>query len=146
VGINTIAARDGSGDLYANIFHGTATEAQYADLAEIYATDVEYEVGTVVTVGGDKEVTASKFGDRAIGVISANPAYLMNKDAEGQAIALKGRVPVKVVGAVKKGDRLVAADNGHAIIATMHQYADVFAIALETSTDTLTKTIEAVIL
>jgi len=146
VGINTIAARDGSGDLYANIFHGTATEAQYADLAEIYATDVEYEVGTVVTVGGEKEVTASKFGDRAIGVVSANPAYLMNKDAEGQAIALKGRVPVKVVGAVKKGDRLVASDNGHAIIATMHQYADVFAIALETSTDTLTKTIEAVIL
>jgi hypothetical protein len=70
----------------------------------------------------------------------------MNKDAEGQAIALKGRVPVKVIGAVKKGDRLVASDNGHAIIATMHQYADVFAIALETSTDTLTKTIEAVIL
>jgi len=145
-GVDTIAARNGSGDLYANVFHGTATEAQYADLAEKYATDLEYEVGTVVTVGGEKEVTASKFGDRAIGVISANPAYLMNKDAEGQAVALKGRVPVKVSGAVKKGDRLVASANGTAIVATMHQYADVFGIALETSNDVLTKLVEAVIL
>lgn len=143
---NTIAARDGVGDLYANVFHGTATEAQYADLAEKYATDADYEVGTVVAVGGEREVTASKFGDRAIGVISANPAYLMNKDAEGQAVALKGRVPVKVVGAIKKGQRLVASDNGTAIAATMHQFNDVFGIALESSNDVLTKLVEAVIL
>lgn len=144
--VNTIAARDASGDIYANRFEGVAAEAEYADLAEIYETDNEYEVGTVVAVGGEKEVRATVFGDRAIGVISANPAYLMNKDAEGQAIALKGRVPVKVIGAVKKGDRLIATDNGFAILATFHQYLDVFAVALETSSDTNVKLIEAIVL
>ncbi len=144
-GNNTIAARDASGNLTANTFTGVATEAYYADLAEKYATDAEYEVGTVVAVGGDKEVTACKIGDRAIGVISANPAYLMNKDAEGQAVALKGRVPVKVVGAVRKGQRLVASSNGTAVAGVPHS-SDVFGVALESSDDTGVKLIEAVIL
>lgn len=143
---NTIAARDSSGNLYANRFEGVAAEAEYADLAEIYKTDSNYEVGTVVAVGGDEEVTASSFGDRAIGVISEKPAYLMNSEAEGQAVALKGRVPVKVVGSVKKGARLVATDNGCAIQATHHQYSDVFAIALESNLETGVKLIEAVVL
>jgi hypothetical protein len=98
-------------------------------------------------VGGDAEVTASQFGDRAIGVVSANPAYMMNSELEGGTyIALKGRVPVKVIGSVKKKDRLVATDNGYAIKATHHQHADVFAVALESSDDTGVKLIEAVIL
>lgn len=145
IGTPSIAARDTNGDLTANIFRGTAQEALYADLAEKYATDAVYEVGTVVSVGGDKEVTACKIGDRAIGVISANPAFLMNKDADGQAVALKGRVPVKVVGAVKKGQRLVASSNGTAVAAVPHS-SDVFGIALESSDDTGVKLIEAVIL
>jgi len=143
---NTIAARDASGNIFASRFEGVASSAEYADLAEIYATDKGYEVGTVVVVGGEAEVRASAFGDRAIGVISANPAYLMNKEAAGQAVALKGRVPVKVVGIIKKGDRLVAADNGCAVHATFHQFVDVFGIALESSDDVGVKLIEAVIL
>jgi hypothetical protein len=142
---NSIAARDPSGDLYATLFQGTATAARYADLAEKYLADQEYEVGTVVMVGGEKEVTASHEGVRAVGVVSANPAFMMNKDLEGGTyIALKGRVPVKVSGAVKKGDHLVASDNGCAVARHVDLYT--FAIALESSDDTGLKLIEAVIL
>ena len=143
---STIAARDSSGDIYANRFEGTAAEAEYADLAEKYLTDADYDVGTVVTVGGEAEVRAAIFGDRAIGVISAHPAYLMNSASNGQAVALKGRVPVKVTGAIKKGDRLIAADNGCAVHAGFHQYQDVFAIALETNNDIGIKLVEAIVL
>jgi hypothetical protein len=144
---NTIAARDGSANISANVFNGTATSAQYADLAEKYLTDTEYDVGTVVSVGGDAEVTASKFGDRAIGVVSISPAFMMNSDLEdGTYIALKGRVPVKVIGSISKGDRLIASDNGQAIKATFHQHSEVFAIALESNNDTGVKLVEAVVL
>jgi len=143
----SIAARDQAGDIYATLFRGTATAARYADLAEKYLADKEYDVGTVVTVGGEAEVRASVFGDRALGVISANPAYMMNSELEGGTyVALKGRVPVKVVGSIRKGDRLVATNNGCAIHASFHQHTDVFAIALESSDDTAVKLIEAVIL
>ena len=142
----SIVARDASGNITTNLFQGTATAARYADLAEKYLPDADYEVGTVVVVGGEKEVTASSWGDRAIGVISANPAFMMNKDLEGGVyVALKGRVPVKVSGAVKKGQRLIAANNGCAMPAVPHAN-DVFAIALESSDDIGVKLIEAVIL
>ena len=143
----SIAARDANADITARQFIGTATSAQYADLAEKYLADKEYEVGTVVAIGGEAEVTACKFSDRAIGVVSANPAYMMNSGLEGGTyIALKGRVPVKVVGTIKKGDRLVAADNGCGIHASFHQQSDTFAIALESSSDTGVKVIEALVL
>jgi hypothetical protein len=143
----SIAARDSSGNLLANIFDGTATAAQYADLAEKYLADKEHEIGTVMAVGGTSEVRACVFGDRAIGVISENPAFMMNKDLEGGVyVALKGRVPVKVIGSIKKGDRLVAAEGGCAISASFHQYPDVFAIALESSDNTDMKLIESIIL
>ena len=92
-----------------NIVHAKATSAQYADLAEIYESDSEYEVGTVVIFGGDKEITVSSMGadPRVAGVISENPAYLMNSEATGQAVALQGKVPCKVVGVINKGDMLV---------------------------------------
>jgi hypothetical protein len=142
---NTIAARDASGDIYASLFQGTATAARYADLAEKYLADQEYEVGTVVVVGGAAEVTASSYGELAIGVVSANPAFMMNKDLEGGTyIALKGRVPVKVNGAVKKGDRLVAGDWGCAQVAA--DRLDIFAVALESSDGAGVKLIEAVVL
>jgi hypothetical protein len=142
---NTIVARDSSSDIYANLFRGEATSARYADLAEKYLADQEYEVGTVVSVGGSAEVTASKDGDRAIGVVSANPAYMMNSELEGGTyIALKGRVPVKVTGSVKKGDRLVAGNNGYAQVAV--DKLDVFAVALETNLEDTTKLVECVIL
>jgi hypothetical protein len=134
------------GDMFATIFHGTATAANYADLAEKYLADAEYETGTVMMIGGEKEVTASKWGKRAIGAVSANPAYLMNKDLEGgTTVALKGRVPVKVIGTIKKGDELIAADDGCATMAVPHA-SGVFAIALESSDDNGIKLIECVIL
>ena len=104
-------------------------------------------MGTVVSVGGEKEITASKFGDRAIGVVSEFPAYLMNNNLSGGvAVALKGRVPVKVVGAVKKGDRLIAVDNGTAQKAAFHSHADVFAIALETNDEVQQKLVECIVI
>jgi len=141
----SIAARDASANITANIFNGTATAARYADLAEKYLADAEYEVGTVVAVGGEKEVTACSIGERAIGVVSANPAYMMNSELEGGTyIALKGRVPVKVIGAVKKGDRLTAANNGCALAT--NECKDVFAVALESSDNENVKIIEALVL
>ena len=141
----SIAARDAAGNLIANLFQGTATAAGYADLAEKYLTDQEYAVGTVVTVGGAAEVTASQSGDRALGVISEHPAFMMNTVLEGgQFIALKGRVKVNITGSVTKGDRLIAADNGTAK-AEGASHPDVFAIALETSIEGVDY-VEAVVL
>ena len=96
-------------DIQAGTVYATATTAQYADLAEIYESDSNYEPGTVVVFGGEKEVTQSTvFTDyKVAGVVSSNPAYLMNKDAEGVAVALRGKVPCKIDGPVKKGDIIV---------------------------------------
>jgi hypothetical protein len=128
-----------------NILNVTATAARYADLAENYLSDKIYSIGTVMAVGGSAEVTACQPGDRAIGVVSDKPAYLMNEGlAGGTAVALKGRVPVRIVGTVNKGDRLVAADNGRAR-STPPGHPDVFAIALESSKPNATR-IEALIL
>ena len=99
----------GSSSKKYNTVYAKATSAQYADLAEIYESDAEYEVGTVVIFGGEKEITVSSMGadPRVAGVISENPAYLMNSEATGQAVALQGKVPCKVVGVINKGDMLV---------------------------------------
>jgi len=144
---NTIAARDSSGNLSANIFNGTATSVQGADLAEKYLADKEYDVGTVMIVGGEREVTSSIWvGQRAVGVVSGAPGLMMNQDLEdGTYIALKGRVPVRVIGHVRKGDRLVAAPDGCAM-ASEDSNANTFAIALESSLNTEVKLIEAIVL
>lgn len=128
--------------------YGESTSAQYADLAEKYLTDQEYPVGTVVAIGGEKEVTACQLGDRAIGTVSEAPAFMMNRDLEGGTyIALKGRVPIRVQGEVRKGDRLVAGENGHAVRANIDQYADVFAVALgQTLANSDSQIIEALVL
>ncbi len=92
---------------------GSTLTATFADLAEKYESDKKYEPGTVVVVGGDAEVTAchSFMSKRVAGVVSANPAFVMNEELSGGVtVALKGRVPVKVSGEVKKGDLLVTAD------------------------------------
>ena len=142
----SIVARDVSANITANIFNGTATAARYADLAEKYLPDQEYTVGTVVIIGGEKEITACAHNQRAIGVISDNPAFMMNKDLEGGVyVALKGRVPVKVIGRIEKGQDLIAADHGYAIMAPSDS-SRVFAVALETSDDEGVKVIEALVL
>jgi hypothetical protein len=134
-----------SGNRFATIY-GTATSAVYADLAEKYLSDAEYPIGTVMMVGGEAEVTASVWGRRAIGVVSENPAYIMN-DAlvGGTAIALKGRVPVRVIGSITKGDKIVAANGGMASAGVQHA-TDVIGIALETNSDVSEKLVECVIL
>ena len=91
-----------------NTVYAKATSAQYADLAEKYTSDSNYDIGTVVIFGGDKEITQSTIAEdtRVAGVISENPAYLMNDESEGQAVALVGKVKCKVHGNINKGDLL----------------------------------------
>jgi hypothetical protein len=97
---------------------GSRLMATYADLAERYESDRPYEPGTVVELGGDKEITAVKeeLSEAVLGVISDTAAYLMNAaagdDLTHPPVAIAGRVPVKVIGVVKKGDRLVSAGEG----------------------------------
>jgi hypothetical protein len=143
----SVPIRDGNRAITASLFNGDALRARYADLAEKYLADQEYEAGTVVSVGGEAEVTACAINDRAIGVVSTNPAFMMNKDLEGGIyIALKGRVPTKVIGPVKKGDRLVAADNGCAKVALFHEFSNTFAVALEDNTEIGSKIVECLVL
>jgi hypothetical protein len=143
---NTVVVRDGTGAVNASVFNGASTTSFYADLAEKYLADQDYEPGTVVCVGGEKEVTAAKYGDLAIGAVSTAPGYMMNSELEGGTyIALKGRVPVKVTGAVRKGQLLVAGNDGTTVAATPHAN-DVFAVALESSDHSGIKLVECVIL
>jgi filamentous hemagglutinin len=109
----------GSSSKYFNQVFAQATTALYADLAEIYSADAEYAPGTVVSFGGDQEVTKSITpGDpRVAGVISEKPSYLMNSGLQAEhraAVALTGRVPTLVIGPVRKGDMMVSAGNGWA--------------------------------
>jgi len=148
---NTVAIRDANADLTARFFNGTATKAQYADLAEKYTTNEEQPVGTVMAVAPEEfkeevEVSAetrpARSSDLAIGVISEKPAYLMNADADGQAIALKGRVPVRCTGAIRKGEPVYAWDNG---VCTNTATRALVGIALETNVDEGEKLVECVL-
>ena len=100
--------------IYATVFHGTATKALYADLAEKYRADAEYPSGTVLQFGGSKEVTIASQAatNRVAGVVTTAPAFLMNDELNEEhtvAVALQGRVPCKVIGKINKGDMLVAS-------------------------------------
>jgi hypothetical protein len=144
---NTIAARNASGDLFATVFQGTATAARYADLAEKYLPDFDYDPGTVVMIGGEAEVTACQETFRAIGAVSFNPAFMMNSDLEnGKYIAIKGRLKIKIVGPVTKGDKLIAGPDGCARAANDRDLANVFAVALETNLEESMKLVESIIL
>jgi hypothetical protein len=104
-------------------------------LAENYLGDVKYEEGTVVMFGGDAEVTLALDGTRRVaGVVSTNPAHLMNDGLKGEtvvALALQGRVPCKVTGKIRKGDMLVAAGNGCARAEEDPKMGQVIGKALE---------------
>jgi hypothetical protein len=100
--------------MYATTFHGTATSANYADLAEKYRSDDAYESGTVLQFGGAKEVTISMEANtnKIAGVVTTAPGFLMNDELNEEntvAVALQGRVPCKVIGKIAKGDMLVAS-------------------------------------
>ena len=138
---STIVFRDASGNFSAGIMTGTATKARYADVAEIYSTKEKYAEGTVVCISDDDkaEMEAWKDGWPVTGVISTDPAYLMNIDADGQPIALVGRVPVRVVGTVTKGQTVYASENG---VASATGNGPVVGYALETNDISDEKTVE----
>jgi len=132
-------------NIYATTFNGNATSANYADLAEKYLADREYEVGTVVAVGGMYEVTAAvdATAHSVIGVVSENPAFKMNDELEGGTyIALKGRVPVKISEKVQKGDRLSAS----AVPGTARPNNSIWCFAVSLQDGEAGDTVEAVIL
>jgi hypothetical protein len=123
-------------------------------LAERFAADEEYAPGTVVQLGGDKEITAVQYelSDDIFGVISDTAAYLMNagagSDKTHPPVAVSGRVKVKVTGIVKKGERLVSAGNGIARAAKAGE-ANAFNTigrSLEEKTTTDTGTVEAIVI
>lgn len=126
---DTIAARDGSGNLTAFIFNGTATKARYADLAEKYTTETDLPAGTAVSVTGDVDFEVGPSGEEnpiCVGVVSTSPALMMNSEAPGQYIALTGRVPVRVQGPVLKGqavhvwkDGVCRAEGNGAVCSTV---------------------------
>lgn len=135
-------------DVGASSFIGTATSARYADLAEKYLSDAEYEAGTVLEFGGDHEVTLAEDESRRVaGVVSSNPAYLMNSELQGKhvvAIALQGRVPCKVRGTIRKGDMLVSGGDGYARPATDPKIGTIIGKSLE-DFDGISGTIEVVV-
>jgi hypothetical protein len=148
-GTNGVGNIGASGAGFNTVF-ARATSAQYADLAEIYTSDKKYIPGTVVVFGGDKEVTVSTTShDPAVaGVVSTNPAYLMNDSVEGVAVALQGRVPCRVLGPINKGDRVVSSDiQGVAERLDMSKYQPgcIIGKALESMPDGEIATIEVVV-
>jgi len=162
VGAGTITVGNivsGAGNLVGNIGTTTtwfgnayiqAVNALYADLAENYIADTEYPPGTVVIFGGSKEITVTteSADERVAGVISTNPAYLMNSGEAGIPVALRGKVPVRVVGPVAKGDSLVTSTTPGAAhsVGRSREYAQaVFAKSLETSASSDERVILAVI-
>ena len=143
----------GTSSLRFATIYAKATSAQYADLAERFAADAEYPAGTVVSMGGTAEVTAcmTDASEDVFGVVSTNAAYLMNAtagdDATHPAIAVQGRVPVRVIGLINKGDRLVSAGNGLARAALKSELTafNVIGRSLQTKTTEEEGMIEAVV-
>jgi hypothetical protein len=141
-----------SGSGFNTVF-AKSTSAQYADLAEKYKSDKDYAPGTVVVFGGAEEITTTDIthSDKVAGVISTNPAYLMN-DTEQQGIwlpvALQGRVPCKVKGPVNKGDLVVSSDMPGVAVKVSDEFYKpgcVIGKSLEDYTGNSVKDIEVVI-
>ena len=137
----TNAAGNGVGNIgsatgYFNTIFAKATSAQYADLAEMYVSDANYDPGTVVSFGGTNEITITEISRdiRVAGVVSTNPSYLMNTGQQGEyvlPIALTGKVPTKVTGNIQKGDMMVSAGNGFATACTTPAVGMVIGKSLE---------------
>jgi hypothetical protein len=135
------------------VISGTQINANYADVAERFAADETYVPGTVVELGGSAEITRSveELSENVFGVISTRAAYLMNSgagtDETHPPIAMTGRVPVRVTGMIRKGDRLVSAGNGLARAAQPGEATafNVIGRALEGRTETGEGTVEAIV-
>ena len=141
---NTVAVRDATGNIAATLFQGVATQARYADLAEKYTTAEELPAGTAVAVctHEDHEVEPATISDHCIGVVSTDPAYMMNSEADGQYIGLKGRLPVRVKGPVAKGDVIYAWEDG---VCTTVATNAIVGIALESDSSEEEKLVECVL-
>jgi hypothetical protein len=152
----TTGANTNAGNITGNwtLTLGSRLQATYADLAERFAADDEYEPGTVVEIGGTKEITSVKddLSDNVLGVISDTAAFTMNSvagdDKTHPAVAIGGRVSVKVTGKVKKGQRLVSAGNGMArgAVGDEANAFNVIGRALEDKTTTKSGTIKAIVI
>ena len=128
---------------------GSRLNATYADLAEKYVADSTYAPGTVLIFGGDHEVTLAteENSSRVAGVVTTNPAYTMNNDCVGEhvaTLALQGRVPVKVLGPIYKGDLLVSGANGYATANNLARAGTIIGKSLENFSDA-TGTIEVAV-
>jgi hypothetical protein len=148
-GTNNTYSIGSPGNTFTTVY-ARATSAQYADLAEIYVPDRHYEPGTVVVFGGDREIseTTADHDPRVAGVISTNPAYLMNSEAEGLPVALTGRVPCKVIGPISKGDVLVTSRLGgiaQRMLADRYTPGCILGKSLENVTNSEITTIEIVV-
>jgi hypothetical protein len=138
-----------SANIEANYAHVTSTQSLYADLAENYQADKQYDAGTVLEFGGAEEVTtATENSRRVAGIVSTNPAHLMNGGLKGSnvvALALMGRVPCLAIGPVVKGDMMVSAGFGYAKADANPATGTVIGKALETLEDGVKATIEVVV-
>jgi hypothetical protein len=149
----TTGANSTAGTITGNwsLSAGSRLNATYADLAERFEADRYYDAGTVVEMGGDKEITAVQYdlSEDVFGVVSSTAAYLMNSaagdDTTHPPIAVGGRVRVKVTGKVSKGDRLVSAGNGIARAAKSREATafNIIGRALENKTTSDVGTVEA---
>jgi hypothetical protein len=149
----TAGANTTTGNITGNwtLTAGSRLNATYADLAERFEADAYYDAGTVVEMGGDKEITAVQYelSEDVFGVVSETAGYLMNAmagdDSTHPPIAVGGRVKVKVDGVVKKGQRLVSAGNGIARAAKPGEATafNIIGRALENKTTTSTGVVEA---
>jgi hypothetical protein len=128
---------------------GSRLTATYADLAERQHSDTVYPVGTVMTVGGVNEVTAATNGDRILGVVSTEYAFLMNGEAGNDnthpAVAYLGRVPVRVIGPINKHDPIALDSDSYGVARASAMIIDSFGWALETNTDSAEKLVLCII-
>ena len=129
--------------IHAVTFSGVSTTAKYADVAEQYLADQEYDPGTVVCIGGVYEITLCGLGDHPAGVISTDPAYLMNSGlTAGLPVALVGRVPVRIFGSVIKGQKVYSDLMGR---ASKNADGQLVGISLEDNADEGEKLVECML-
>jgi len=146
-------ANIGNASNYFNRLFAQATTALYADLAEMYTTDAKYAPGTVLVFGGNQEVTMSTetHDHKVAGVVSTNPAHIMNSGLQGEhtvEVALVGRVPVSVIGNISAGDRVVTSNRAgvaEALDITRYQPGVIIGKALQSHTGDEIGVIEVVV-
>lgn len=141
ISVNSITAsgKITADTMEATTFDGTSTRAKYADLAEKYESDVEYAPGSVLGFGGDKEITIYNKGLTLAGVVSTQPGYMLNSElSNGVYIALKGRVPCKIIGDAKAGMYILASNDGLGIAVDNYSFEEskiLLGVAISNSKD-----------